>query len=464
MNIFRNCRFILSETFNYLKMKIITIFGAGLSASTLIQYLLNHSTKHNWKIRVGDISEELAAQKINHHPNGYAFAFNLFDNEQKEREIQGADAVISMLPARFHPIVAECCVRHKTHMLTASYVSKEMKELDTAAREAGIAMLNELGVDPGIDHMSAMRIIDKIKAKGGKLNVFKSSTGGLIAPEYDNNPWNYKFTWNPRNVVVAGQGISQYLENGSIKYIPYHRLFERVEHTLMPNIGEFEIYPNRDSVSYRDIYQLRDIETIFRGTMRRPGYCKAWNVFVQLGMTDDTYTLANSETLTYRQFLASFMPHIKKQSLEEAFASLSFVNHDKDIISRFKWLDMFENHPIKLNNASPAQILQQILEQKWILNPNDKDMITMQHLFEYELNGERKGLKSSLVVIGKDTTHTAMSITVGTPLAIAAKLLLTGKFTMTGVHVPTQKEMYLPILKELKKFGIHFTEEEYTPE
>ena len=442
-------------------MKKILILGAGLSSSSLIKYLLDNSTEHNWKVKLGDVSLATALQKINNHPNGEAVEFDIFNETQKEEEIRNADAVISMLPARFHPLVAECCVKYKKHMLTASYVSPEMKAMDAEAKKLGIAMLNELGVDPGIDHMSAMKVVDKIKEDGGKMLAFKSSTGGLIAPESDNNPWNYKFTWNPRNVVVAGQGVSQYIVNGSIKYLPYHQLFDRVEKATVPGMGEFEVYPNRDSLKYRETYDLIDIPTMFRGTMRRPGYCKAWNVFVQLGMTDDTYVVENSENITYRQFVNMFLPYDEKLNVEEKIAAKFNIAMDSDVMFRLRWLDLFEDIKVGLKDATPAQILQKILVDKWVLGENDKDLIVMQHIFDYEKAGKKHRIISSLVVTGEDTVHTAMSITVGIPLAIATKLLLTDKIKVTGVHTPVKKDLYAPILEELESYGIKFTEEAF---
>ncbi|MEI6696303.1 MAG: saccharopine dehydrogenase C-terminal domain-containing protein [Bacteroidota bacterium] len=441
-------------------MKKILIIGAGLSSSSLIKYLLEHSTTHNWKIKLADVSLAAALEKINQHPNAEAIEFDISNEIQKEEEIKNADVVISMLPASFHPLVANCCLKYKVHMLTASYVSNEIKAMNEEAQKLGIAMLNELGVDPGIDHMSAMKVIDKIKAEGGHILSFKSSTGGLIAPEYDNNPWNYKFTWNPRNVVVAGQGVSQYIINGDYKYLPYHQLFDRVETTSVPGLGEFEVYPNRDSLKYRETYDLLDIPTMFRGTMRRPGYCKAWNVFVQLGMTDDTYIVENSENMTYRQFINLFLNYDKNLSVEEKITSKFNITKDSDIMYRLNWLGLFGNTLIGIKNATPAQILQKILVDKWVLAKNDKDLIVMQHQFEYEKLGKKFRITSSLVVIGIDTVHTAMAITVGTPLAIATKLLLTGQMNVTGVHIPVKKELYEPILAELESYGIKFIEEE----
>jgi len=333
-----------------------------------------------------------------------------------------------------------------------------MKQLNEEAQKKGLVFLNELGVDPGIDHMSAMKVVDKIRNENGKLLSFKSSTGGLIAPEFDNNPWNYKFTWNPRNVVLAGQGVSMYLENGEIKYIPYHRLFERIEKIEVPELGEFEIYPNRDSLKYRETYNLKEIPTIFRGTIRRPGYCKAWNIFVQLGMTDDTYVIENSVDITYRQFINMYFPYHQSKNVEEKIMEQFNISVDSDEMKKLKWLGIFENNKVGLQKATPAQILQKKLEEKWVLSETDKDLIVMQHQFEYSKNNRKYKIVSSLNVIGQDTTHTAMSLTVGLPVAIATKMLLTGKIKKTGVLIPVIPELYNPILNELEDFGIVFSE------
>lgn len=440
-------------------MKKILILGAGLSTASLIDYLLYHSTKHNWVVRVGDLSIETASKKVKRHPNGTPFQFDSADFDQLSIEVANADVVISMLPAFMHPIIAKECVKQSKSMLTASYVSESMSQLHVEAESKGITLLNELGVDPGIDHMSAMKVIDEIKTRGGKMLSFISNTGGLIAPESDNNPWNYKFTWNPRNVVLAGQGVAQYKEDGMIKIIPYQRLFERTFPVEIMNLGEFEAYANRDSLSYQHVYSLEDIPSIFRGTIRRKGYSKAWNLFVQLGLTDDSYKFPNSHKLTHRSFLSSFLANNTNLSVEERLKMEIPAASDPDIFNKLKWLGIFEEEAIPLTEDSPAQILQHILEKKWSLEPNDKDMIVMQHKFVYEINGKKEQITSSMVIKGKDQQHTAMAITVGTPLAIATKLLLTDSVAEKGVVVPTKPYLYLPILKELETYGITFVEE-----
>ncbi len=442
-------------------MKNVLILGAGLSASSLIKYMLDHSIENNWKIKLGDVSLEMAEQKINGHSNGEAFIFDVNNQEQVDNEVKNADIVVSMLPARFHHIVAEACVEHSVNMVTASYVSPEVKALNEEAKKKGIIMLNEIGVDPGIDHMSAMQVIDRIKERGGTMLEFESNTGGLVAPKFDNNPWNYKFTWNPRNVVLAGQGNSQFLHNGRYKYIPYNKLFERIERINILDLGEFEVYPNRDSLSYREIYNLDDVKTMFRGTIRRPGYSKAWNIFVQLGMTSDEYVFHDSMNTTYRQFINSYLPYEIHKPVEEKVADYLKIDEDSAMMYKLRWLGVFKDEKIGLENATPAQILQKLLVSKWSLDNEDIDMIVMQHQFVYELDNKVKKIHSSMIVYGEDQVHTAMAITVGTPVAIATKMILTGEISdLTGVHVPTIKEIYQPVLKELEDYKIKFIEEE----
>jgi saccharopine dehydrogenase-like NADP-dependent oxidoreductase len=442
-------------------MKNILVLGAGLSASSLIRYLLENSVNHEWEVRIVDQDINLVKSKINGHVNGVALSFNALDSDERRPEIEKADLVISMLPARFHIDVAKDCIELKTNLITPSYISPEMRALDQAAKDAGIVIMNEIGVDPGLDHMSAMKIINEIKSKGGTVTSFKSFCGGLIAPESDNNPWNYKFTWNPRNVVLAGQGgAASFIRNGQYKYIPYNRLFGRLDEISVEGYGDFVGYANRDSLSYRKTYGLEDIPTIFRGTLRRPGYCKAWDVFIELGMTDDTYALVNTHGLTPRKFLNAFLPYDESKTVEEKFKD--FLRPERmETYDRFEWLDLFKDEPLlEMENATPAQVLQKILVAKLSLEPKDKDMLVMVHQFEYELNNKKFAISSHMVNIGEDQMYTSMSNTVGIPAAICAKMILTGKLHKKGVTLPVEKEIYTPILAELEEFDIRFVESE----
>lgn len=442
-------------------MKTILILGAGLSSSSLIRYILKQAESQNWSVRITDQNIETVKSKINDHPNGIALSFNALDPIQRRPEIEKADLVISMLPARFHIDVAKDCIELKTNLITPSYISKEMKALHEEAQKAGIIIMNEIGVDPGIDHMSAMKIIDEIKEKGGTIESFKSFCGGLIAPESDNNPWNYKFTWNPRNVVLAGAGgAACFIRNCRYKYIPYSRLFARLDHLSVEGYGDFTGYPNRDSLSYRSIYGLDKIPTIYRGTLRRPEFCEAWSVFVELGLTDDTYTMVDMEECSPRVFLNAFLPYHPTKSIEEKFKE--FLREDRMYLyPKFEWLGIFDEETnLKTETPTPAQLLQIILERKWTLNKGDKDMLVMIHEFEYRLNNQFHKITSSMVNIGEDQTYTSMSNTVGLPVGICSKLILNGKITDKGVMLPVKKEIYQPILEELETNDIKFVEKE----
>jgi len=440
-------------------MKKILVIGAGRSSVTLIKYLLDNASENNWHVRVADFSEDLAKQAVGKDLNGSAIFFNVIDDNQRIYEISCADIVISMLPATMHIIVAKDCVRLKKNLVTASYVSNEIADLDKSAKQAGVLLLNEIGVDPGIDHMSAMAVIDDIKARGGELKSFRSFCGGLVHPEYDNNPWNYKFTWNPRNVVLAGQGTAQYIKEGRYKYLPYSKLFERTDIMSILDAGEFEGYANRDSLGYREAYGLENISTLYRGTLRRKGYAEAWNIFVQLGLTDDSFKLEYSEFISNRDFVNMFLPYDKSLSLEEKICKQFGFALDSVIFQKIAWLGMFEEDIVGIRDASPAELLQAILEKKWALGSKDKDMLVMQHQFEFLLDGEENRLNSSLLVFGEDSRYTAMAKTVGLPVAIASKLILTGQIQSKGVRIPISKDIYIPVLKELSENGINFIEE-----
>jgi saccharopine dehydrogenase-like NADP-dependent oxidoreductase len=440
-------------------MHIVLILGAGLSSTSLITYFLDHS-RRKWKVRVGDINLESARSRINGHENGEAFRFDVYDKDQRRKEIKQASIVISMLPARMHHIVAKCCVEFSRNMVTASYLSPEIKELDHEAREKGIVLMNECGVDPGIDHMSAMQMINLISGQGAELRAFESSTGGLVAPGYENNPWQYKFTWNPRNLVLAGHEGARFLHNGKFKYIPYHKVFSRIETIHVPELGEFEVYGNRDSLTYRETYGLHDLETMFRGTIRRPGFCAAWDIFVQLGATDDTYIMENTAEMTYRDFINSFMAYRTDIPVEQKLLNYLGLEKDSGMMERLRWLGIFDETKIGIEGLSPARVLQKILEEKWQLEPEDKDMILMQHQADFEKRGIRKKRYSTMVCIGQDNKHTAMSLTVGLPLAMVARRILEGKYREKGVQLPIQPEIYNPVLEELKDYGIRFVEEE----
>ncbi|GAA4760926.1 MULTISPECIES: saccharopine dehydrogenase family protein [Flavobacterium] len=445
-------------------MKNVLIIGAGRSASSLIKYLLDKSESENLHITIGDLSLELAQRKTKGHKNATAIALDINNTEQRQNEIQKADIVISMLPAHMHIEVAKDCITFKKHMVTASYISDAMQALDIQAKENGLVFMNEVGLDPGIDHMSAMKVLNEIREQGGKIILFESFCGGLVAPESDNNLWNYKFTWAPRNVVLAGQGgAAKFIQEGTYKYIPYNKLFRRTEFLEVEGYGRFEGYANRDSLKYRSVYGLDDALTVFRGTIRRVGYSKAWDMFVQLGMTDDTYVIDDSEHMSYRGFVNLFLPYHPTDSVEIKLRHQLKIDQDDVMWDKLVELDLFnDDKKIGLKNATPAQALEKILTDSWTLKEHDKDMIVMYHKFGYELNGERKQIDATMVCIGDDQTYTAMAKTVGLPVAMATLQILHGNIKTPGVQLPIKKEVYEPILKELEEYGVIFHEKEVT--
>src|SRR5690606_20640875 len=335
-------------------MRTILLIGAGKSTSYLLQYLLQNAEKENLHILVGDKDPNNAIELLNNHPLSTAIKLDIFNEQQRVNVIKKADLVISMLPARYHIEVAKDCLAYGKNLVTASYVSPEMQQLNQQVKNKGLIFLNEIGVDPGVDHMSAMKVIDEIRAKGGKILLFESFTGGLVAPQSDSNLWNYKFTWNPRNVVVAGQGgTAKFIQEGNFKYIPYHKLFRRTEVLDIEGYGKFEVYANRDSLKYRSAYGLEDALTLSRGSIRRVGFSKAWNMFVQLGMTDDTYTLDNSEHMTYRAFVNSFLPYSPTDSVELKLRHYLKIDQDDIIWGKLIELDLFnDDNKVGIKNTT----------------------------------------------------------------------------------------------------------------
>lgn len=441
-------------------MNNILIIGAGLSSGSLIDYVLAKAVEKGWFVTVADTDLEKAQARVGNNPQGLAVWLDVLKNNDRKDLISKADLVVSLLPAHLHLEVAHDCIKLKKHLVTASYVSQEMYRLGDEARERELIFMGEMGLDPGIDHMSAMRGIDQIKAQGGKLTSFRSYTGGLVAPESDTNPWHYKFTWNPRNVVLAGQGTAQYLENGKFRYIPYNRLFSAYEVVDIPGMGEYEVYANRDSLLYREVYGLEGIPNILRGTIRHRGFCDAWSALVRIGLTDADFPITDSASLSYNELMDAYVGGQPGASVKERVASLLKLPVYSEIIQKLEWLGLFRKKKIRLPNATPALILEQLLREKWALEPDDKDMIIMHHEFEYELEGQQRMMRSSMQLVGQSAHDTAMAKTVGLPLGILVRLLMEGKIGARGVHIPVMKEVYGPVLNELEDYGISFIEED----
>ena len=441
--------------------KEILVLGAGRSSSSLIAHLLGQAEEEGWVIHVGDLNLEAAEAKVGGHACGRAFELSATDVTDRNARIAKADLVISMLPAFMHVDVAKVAIEEGVNMITPSYISPEMKELDEKAKTAGVLVLNELGLDPGIDHMSAMKVIDEIREAGGAMRGFASYCGGLVAPASDDNPWHYKLSWNPRNVVLAGQGGSAtFLDQGRVRVVSPHRTFE----TLTPiqvDGRSYDGYPNRDSLSYRELYGLQHVETLVRGTLRCSGFCQSWNVLVQLGMVRDDAKLDWSGGISWADWTRSFLPAEFDREPNVQAAVGRFAGATPEDLERLAWLGLFdETSGPRQTTGTPAQLVEALVTEKWVLRPEDRDMIVMWHRFDYELNGVRKAKTSSLCLEGKDSVFTAMSDTVGLPMALAVKPILEGTFGTTGVEAPMSKTYYEPLLEGLEGLGIRFVEQD----
>ncbi len=440
-------------------MKNVLICGAGMSATDLISYMLQHADQYDWFVTVGDIVVETAEKKIGGHPRGKAVYFDCYDGGIMEQHIAGSDIVISLLPPGMHAAAAKIALRHGAHVVTASYASQEMIDMHEEAIKKDLTFLNELGADPGIDHMSGMRSIDSIRGKGGELTSFESYCGSLIAPESNDNPWGYKFTWSPMNVILAGSTGACFYEDGNLRCVPYHRLFENPKKIEIPGFRDFEAYENRDSVSFRKKYGLDDIPTFIRATLRYPGFCEAWNLLIKLGLTANNYPIDDSENMTYRDWVSSYLPG-GNLNLENRLADHLGIERGGPLHQKLIWTDLLSERPIKRVDGTPAEILLDLLLDKLKFNHGDTDMLVFFERIRYRLNGELYEHLSHLVTKGLDHKHTAISRTVGLPAAIGAKLILNGEIQSRGVLYPWAREVYEPVLNELSELGISYNSSE----
>ena len=423
-------------------MKKILLFGAGKSATVLIDYLLAEAPQNNWTIIIADTNRKMILAKTNNSPLVEAVETDITNDEQRSKLIQKASIVISMMPPALHFLIAKDCVEYGKNLLTASYLDAAIKSLQTEVQNKKLLFICEMGLDPGIDHISAMKIIDGIKAKGGVITSFKSHCGGLVAPESDDNPWHYKISWNPRNVVMAGKAGAEYKLNNEIHHKDYKELFTDCAEVKVDGIGNLAVYPNRDSLSYIPIYKLETATTFLRTTLRYPSFCIGWNAIVQAGLANEMDTI-NTDGLTFAKWSSDIIP---------------FINDSNKPLLHF--LGLFDETLVPAHAITSADVLQHLLETRLVMQPADKDIIVMLHEIEYELSGMLVKTESSLIVKGENHLRTAMAKTVGLPLGIAAKLILNGTIQLTGIHIPTLKEIYEPVLHELKEAGICFKERE----
>jgi len=424
-----------------LNMKSIVLFGAGKSATCLIDYLTGVCAEKNWILTIADADAEAMRKKLVPSSFVRSVQVNVESSEERNLLIKNADLVISLLPPALHILIAKDCLFNHKNLLTASYVDEEIRKLAPAVVDKKLLFLCEMGLDPGIDHMSAMQIIHKIQQNGGTIDSFLSHTGGLVAPESDDNPWHYKISWNPANVVKAGSSGAVYKENGKIKKQSYETLFEHTGMAEIDPMGKFAWYPNRDSLSYIPVYGLESARNFIRTTLRHPDYCFGWKNLVKSGLTDDLHLI----------------PHVVKTISEWSRPLLVYVDDSNRYL--YEQLGLFQNEPLPDSACTSAKILQTLIERNWKMKESDKDMILMLHEFEYFRDNRKYSLRSSLIVKGENALRTAMAKTVGLPLGIAAKLILEGRMTISGLHIPIIREIYEPVLEELILEGIHFREE-----
>jgi len=429
-------------------MKTILLFGAGKSATYLISYLINEISNHGWQLIVCDANKELAASKIGSAENAETVSIDVEDDIERNKLIMKSDIVISMLPPALHFLIAKDCIEFGKNLLTASYVDKNIRSLEKEISGKRLLFLCEMGLDPGIDHMSAMSLVNSIKKQGGLVTSFISHCGGLIAPENDNNPWHYKITWNPRNIVLAGKDGAEYLNENQIIKTQYKSVFDNCPAVYLIDNYPLCWYPNRDSLHYIELYGLKGISTFIRTTLRHPVFCKGWNWFVNSGLTDTDDHEQIKECNTFKQWFDVKSTH---QS--------NIVLQTKDFKKQISFLGLESNDMLPYDCKTSADILQYLLEKNLPIQPDDKDIIVMLHEVEYEIGSKRYGVRSSLIEKGEDSLKTAMAKTVGLPLGIAAKLILQGKIKITGLHIPIIPEIYSPVMAELEDYGIIFTEQ-----
>ncbi len=505
-------------------MKTILLFGAGKSATVLIDYLLENAITENWKIVIADADLKLAQSKIGNSQRAVAVSFDINEEKETAKYIRQADIVISLLPPALHFLVAKNCVEYGKNLLTASYLDDEIKKLKSKIENKHLLFLCEMGLDPGIDHMSAMRIIDGIRERKGHITFFQSHCGGLVAPESDDNPWHYKISWNSRNIILAGKAGAHYRENAEEKNLAYEELFTTNRLVEIPGIGYLCWYPNRDSLSYTSLYGLEDTKTFVRTTLRHPDFMYGWKNIIDLKLTDETPQYETDNKTLYQVFKEhmdkngfgewlnqklterfaetkslmenllklmeveneakeegekipeAFMAADEKGNLEEiaiddvknkAAAFVAQKMHEANLTLKQLFFLGLDDKDTLVNKGycSPADILQFAMEKKLSLRPYDKDMIVMLHEIEYEVGSQKAEpdsyrVRSSLIVKGENNLRTAMAKTVGLPLGIAAKLILNGQIKLTGLHIPAVKEIYEPVLKELELYGVKFQEEE----
>jgi saccharopine dehydrogenase-like NADP-dependent oxidoreductase len=434
-------------------MKTVLVFGAGLVAGPLVHYLLNHG----YQVKVASRTLSKAQSLVDHHPQGEAVQFNITEHEDQLDDLVGqADLAVSLLPYIYHVQVAKSCVKHQRPLITTSYVSDDMQALDRQAREAGVILLNELGLDPGIDHMSAMRIIDRVHEDDGEVRSFRSFCGGLPAPEANDNPLGYKFSWSPRGVVLAGRNDARYLEKGHVVDVPNERLFATHYVTWVEGLGDFEAYPNRNALPYIERYGIPEAHTMYRGTLRNLGWCDAMQKLNQLGYfsLEERHDLSSK---TFRQVMADLIDQETPADLGENLARQLNVAPNACVMMTLQWLGLLEDEPVP-EKTTLLDVLADRMLEKMPYREGERDMVVLVHEFIAAYGDREESISSTLIDFGAPDGITAMARTVGTPAAVGARMILEGRIDLAGVHIPVLPEIYQPILDELDRLGIAFEE------
>lgn len=441
-------------------MKNLLLIGAGRCAYPLIDYILNLATDQGWYLTVGDVLPERAQKKVEDRPNGRAVWLDATKVNDRKEMINRADIIISLLPAHLHLEVAHDCIKLKKPLITSSYISHEMYRLGDEARDRELLFTEEKALVPGIDELVARKNIQELQSTGAKIKAFRSFSGGVMEnTKSEDNPWQYKLTWNPRNVVLAGQGTAQYLEDNRLKYVPYSKLFKQPIEVNVPGVGKLEAYANRDTLLYAEEYGLDNIPSVFKGTLRPPGFCAAWDALIQLGLTDGDFPILHAGHISYYNLIDGMVGAQPGNTLKERTANLLGVSIDDPTIQKLQWLGLFSKRRIKLPNATPALILEHLLREKWKLEDGDEDMVIIQHEIDYELNRKNRRKVLTMILKGSAPWNTAMAKNVSLPMAIALKMVLQSASKLTGKDLQ-YPAFYEPFFNELEQYGIRFEQKD----
>lgn len=445
-------------------MKRILVLGAGKSSPYLISYLLDQAEKHDWFVVIADMDLDLAQSRLGVSSRGEAIRFDINNSKARSAQIGQSDVVVNMLAPRFQYVVASACVRFGKHMISVSYEDRLMRDLAKDAERRGVLMLTEIGLDPGIDHMSATELIQRIRNAGGIIKSFESYGGGLPAPDTLSNTMKYVISWNPRNVVMAGENGAQFMEKGQIKILPYHNVFKSTWPLEVPGIGMMEVYPNRDSLAYRERYGFDDADTVIRGTIRYPGWCEAWYQIQQLGLPNEKMIIPGLKDRTFAELTEMFLPlNIGSQTtIDKRVARFLNINPTGEIIEKMRWLGLFSEDKIQFDVETAAGVMTHLLSDKLRLTPDARDMVILMHkiIAEYpDENNRQEEITSTMLHYGEKAGFTSMAKSVGLPAALVAHLLLTEELALSGCHIPTHPKIYEPLMEKLAAEGFSFSEQ-----